>query len=448
MTHLVVGNGAVRLGGLGVAILLAAVIAEDGLGGGPLEHVVRLQRDLPAAARQIDRQVRHREAGRPPAQALQDLDPLGERGAQVLEPLGDVHLVEIVRPDAHGQALLHQVADGGHRGVQPAHQHRLVLHRDPVVDEPLARLARLGGDLLGVVEVRDHVERREPAQRAAQLVVDAHRQADRDAGADADDLDVRDGADALEQIEEPLRGKEQRVASGDEHVPHLRMRAQVRERFLQLLAGDAALVTAGDAPARAVPAVDAAVVEGEQEDAVGVLVDDGAHGPVQVLAERVAQLALVPGGFRAHGDGLHAHRAEGVRRVDQREVVRGDAQPEDAARVEAAALLVLAERHESLQVLERAHRMAQLPAPVAPLRVARLGEEALPARRGALHASGLEPTGAREDAARSGRRQAAKRARPPPSGGRSGRAAKAGAAGTYPMPGAYRPVYVRPVITP
>ena len=101
-----------------------------------------------------------------------------------------------------------------------------------MVHEPLAGLPRLCGDLLGVVEVRDHVQRRESAERAAELVIDAHGQADRNAGPDADDLHVRDGADPLEQLDQPLGGEEQRVAAGDEHVADFGMRAHVRQGFL------------------------------------------------------------------------------------------------------------------------------------------------------------------------------------------------------------------------
>src|SRR5712664_3994690 len=188
---------------------------------------IRLERHLPSAAGQIDGQVRDREATGPAAQLAQDLDALGEGRSQVFEPFRDVHLVQVVGADPHGQALLHQVLDRGGAGVHPPHQHRLVLHGDALVDQPLAGLARLGRDLLGVVEVRDHEERREPAQRAGQLVVHAHGKADGNPGPDADDLDVGDGADPLQELDQPLGGDQQRISPRDEDVAHLGMPAQV-----------------------------------------------------------------------------------------------------------------------------------------------------------------------------------------------------------------------------
>ena len=139
--------------------------------------------------------------------------------------------MQVVRTDAHGQALLHQVLDGPHGRIHPPHEDGLVLHRDAVVDEHLAGGARLGRDLLGVVEMGDDEERRESAERPRQRVVDAHGKADRNSRSDADDLDVRDFADAFEQLDEPLGRQEERVAARDEDVPHLAVVAEVPERL-------------------------------------------------------------------------------------------------------------------------------------------------------------------------------------------------------------------------
>ena len=206
-------------------------------------------------------------------------------------------------------------------------------------------------------------------------------------------------ADALEELGEALGPEEQRVAARDEHVAHFAMRPQVRERFIQFLARDATLVAAGDAPPRAVPAVDAAVIEREEEHAIGILVHDRADGTVQILPERVAQLAGLDRRLRAHRDRLHAHRAERMAAIDEREVIGRDSQAKDAARLDASAPLVVGQRNEPGQLVERADRVAQLPAPVAPLVFARLRKEALPAGGIGLHEPGGEPVGAREDAA-------------------------------------------------
>jgi len=55
------------------------------------------------------------------------------------------------------------------------------------------------------------------------------------------------------------------------------------------------------------------VIERQQEHAVGILVHDGAHRTVPVLAQRIAQLAVARVRLRADRDGLHPHRAVRVR---------------------------------------------------------------------------------------------------------------------------------------
>ena len=57
-------------------------------------------------------------------------------------------------------------------------------------------LRQLGGDLVGMVDVDVHPQRVEFLQHVAQFSGDAHGHEDRHARADADDLDVRDLAQA------------------------------------------------------------------------------------------------------------------------------------------------------------------------------------------------------------------------------------------------------------
>ena len=176
-------------------------------------------------------------------------------------------------------------------GVQPPHQHRLVLDRHPVVHQQLAGPARLGGDLLGVVEVRHDEERRVAAQQLRQGLGDAHRQGHRHARPDADHLHVGDRPQRREELLEPLVREQQRVAAADQHVAHLGVGGDVVEPLLQGGAGQLGLSALRDAPPRAVAAVDRAGVGGQEEHPVGVLVHDGLHRAVGVFAEWVGQFA-------------------------------------------------------------------------------------------------------------------------------------------------------------
>ena len=92
-------------------------------------------------------------------------------------------------------------------------------------------------------------------EHLAQLVVDALGQEDRHARADADDLDVRDLAQAAQDLLEQLRREGQAVAAGDEHVADLRRPAQVLELGLVVAAVEVLGRVADDARPRAVAAV-------------------------------------------------------------------------------------------------------------------------------------------------------------------------------------------------
>ena len=113
----------------------------------------------------------------------------------------------------------------------------------------------LGRDLVGVVEVEVDPERVVLLEHLAQLVVDPLRQEDRHARADPDDLDVRDLAQAAEDLLEQLRGEGQAVAAGDEDVADLRRPAQVLELRLVVAAVEVLGRVADDPRPRAVAAV-------------------------------------------------------------------------------------------------------------------------------------------------------------------------------------------------
>jgi hypothetical protein len=73
------------------------------------------------------------------AQVLHDLDALGDGGPEVLEPRGEIALVDVVGADAVRGEAVHQLPHEGPTVVDPAQQHRLVAERDAGVGEPGAR---------------------------------------------------------------------------------------------------------------------------------------------------------------------------------------------------------------------------------------------------------------------------------------------------------------------
>ena len=135
---------------------------------------------------------------------------------------------------------------------------------------------------LGVVEVHVHPQRVKLAQHLHQVGRDALRQEDRHARADADDLHVRDGAQAAQQILQHLLRNRQRVAAGEEHVTHLRRARDVVDLRVVGGAAEGGAGVADDAAARAVAAVAGALRRHQHEHAVGVAVHQPRHRRVRV----------------------------------------------------------------------------------------------------------------------------------------------------------------------
>ena len=219
-----------------------------------------------------------------------------------------------------------------------------------------------------MVEVEVDPQRVVLAEHLAQLVVDALRQEDRHARADADDLDVRDLAEAADDRLEQLRRERQAVAAADQHVAHLRGAAQVVELRLVLAAIEVLGRVANDARPRAVAAVARALRGDQHQHAVGIAVDEPGHRRVAVLGERVLHHRGEGLLLAAERDDLAADRVVGIVRVDQADEVRRDVDAELVRRGEPVALLV-GQVEDLLDLLEVVDPVRQLPAPVVPLLV-------------------------------------------------------------------------------
>src|SRR5678815_5776608 len=115
---------------------------------------------------------------------------------------------------------------------------------------------------------------------------DAGRQVRRDPTAEADNLDVRDLTQALEEVLEPPVGEHHRVAARHDHVADLRVLAEILEGRLVLVERDLFGV-ADFAAARAEPAVRRADGTHQEECPVGISMRDVRDRRVTVFVERV-----------------------------------------------------------------------------------------------------------------------------------------------------------------
>ena len=134
--------------GIRVAASLALEVAEHQVVAVAAEHRIGQQRDLAAAARRVDDVVRHRVAGGMAAQLRDDLEALLDRRAEVRRAADRVALVEVVRPDADHQQLVHQLLHRLDVVVDALEQHGLAAERNAGVGEPAAGLGDLGRELV------------------------------------------------------------------------------------------------------------------------------------------------------------------------------------------------------------------------------------------------------------------------------------------------------------
>jgi hypothetical protein len=112
----------------------------------------------------------------------------------------------------------------------------LVAQRDPGAGHAVAGLGQFLADLIRMVDVDVDPQRMVLLQHVAQFLCDAHGQEDRHARADPHDLDVRNFAQAAQDLFQDLGGQHQRVAAGEQHVAHLGSAFEILDLGFELLA--------------------------------------------------------------------------------------------------------------------------------------------------------------------------------------------------------------------
>ena len=282
--------------------------------------------------------------------------------------LDQVALVDVVGADAELHEPLDEVALDVDAVVDPGQEDRLVAQRDACLGQLVAGPGQLRGHLLGMVDVDVQPERVVLLEHLAELVVDPLGQEDRHAGADPDDLDVGDLPEAAESRLEQLRRQGQAVTAGDEDVTDLRGPPDVVELRLELAPVEVLLGVADDPAPGAVAAVARALGRDQEQDPVGVAVDQPGDRAVAILRQRVLHHPGEGAQLRTDRDDLAADRIVRVVGVDEADEVRRDVDPELVRRREALALVV-GQVQDLLELLERVEPVRQLPAPVVPLLV-------------------------------------------------------------------------------
>jgi hypothetical protein len=336
-----------------------------------VQQVLRRDRNFSAAARRVDHVRRDREAARVSAQALHDLEAFRDRRAEVIRAAHRIALIEVVRPHAQLHQALAERLDRRDGVVDAFQEHRLVVERDPGARELVASRGGIRRELARMVEVDVDPQRMIFREHRAQLVVDALRQRHRHAAPDADDLEVRDRAQLREDLLQLRVRVIERIAARHDDVANLGSPRDVVDHAVELDVGRGAFVHR--ALARAVAAVDRAVVRDHHQHAVGIAVRDAGHRRELLLAERILLTHRAKEIFLRERHDLTQDRIVGIVLVDQRQVVGRDAHAEVAQ--DFRAVLPFLRRHLEVlrQGFERRDAIAELPAPIVPVGVGDFG---------------------------------------------------------------------------
>ncbi|OHE20272.1 MAG: hypothetical protein A2X95_01800 [Syntrophobacterales bacterium GWF2_56_9] len=208
---------------------------------------------------------------------------------------------------------------------------------------------------------------------------DPLREDDRRLGADPDEFQVGNPPQAREQPFQLFVGQGQRIAAGEEDVPDLRVRCDVRDAPFPLLGALAVVAAVADHPrAGAVAAVGRADPRHQKQNAVRVAVDDPGNRAVLILVERVVRLAAAAEMLMHGGNDRPAQGLPRVPRVEEARVVGGDRQRQRAGLAAHRVAFILRQTDHPAQGLQIADAVAELPMPVLPFLGGGVREKTLP----------------------------------------------------------------------
>ena len=300
------------------------------------------------------------------AQSFHDLDALGHGSAEVAQTQGRIAGIDVVRTDTHLDQTVNQLHHHVGAVVHAGQQHGLVAQGDTGVSQHSAGLGSLGSELLGGVEVGIQPHGVILLQHVAQLGSDTLGAHHGGAGAQTDDLHVRNGAHALDDVLQSLVVDHQGVTARQQHVTNLGMSGHIVDALVDLRHGHFAVVLTGEAATGAVTAVHGALVGDQQQHAVGIAVSQAGGGRIGVLVQRIG--ILIIGILQLLGAG-DSHLADGIKRIvqiDQGQIVGGDGHAQLAQSLGNAGFLVGGQGHILLQILNRLSAVSDLPMPVVP----------------------------------------------------------------------------------
>ena len=258
------------------------------------------------------------------AQPLNDFNPLGDWCAEMLQPLGEVTLVDIVRTHPHLHQQMHQIAHNMHAVVHAAQQHALVTKRNTRIGQHLTCTHRLRRHLVRMVEMGVEPYRMVFLQHCAQFRRNALRTDNRCTAADADNLHMRNRTKPSDYVFQFLVPDHQRVSATEQHIAHALRPFNVFQRLLDAVGGGLAVLLTCKTAAGAVPAVHRAHVGDQEQHTVRIAVGKAGGRRILILVQRVEQVGRGDMGLRHRRYALPPDRIMRVIRIDQAQVIWGD----------------------------------------------------------------------------------------------------------------------------
>jgi len=264
-----------------------------------------------------------------------------------------IPLKEVVGFDPVRNQQVHEFLKGPDIVVHSSQQYCLVHYRETCIDKPGQGLSARRGDFTRMVELGHDKNGRSRIclQHGCQLSGNPVGQRCRHPGTEAEhqvgSCFPEYGDDRLQ----PGIRKGKRIATGDQHLLHLRVLFDILGNLFQLPVGNMGASAGGEPPSETVAAIGGAPVGDEKGDPVRIAVDQSGKDRVGYFKQGVGVFPSCHMRFPYGGNDLFAQGIVGVRRVDQVDEIAADQEWQGIAVVCEPLLFVLGEGEISLKLL-------------------------------------------------------------------------------------------------
>lgn len=311
-------------GRLGVFENLTLEIADDHALVVVLEYVFRINGNLAPAAWGVYHELGNAISGRVPPEALDDLNAFADRGAEMGRAFDEIHLIKVIGANATADEFMDEIGHCFQIVVYAAEEHTLVSEGHPVVREAFEGFLDLDGEFTGMVDMNTHPKGVVFLEHGAELRRDALWKKHGDAGAYAEKLDVFDAVKAGENFFEFSVAKEKRVAAGEEDIADFGVLLKILKSRFKIGFEILFTRTADDPASRAIAAIGCATIRDEEEDAIGITMDQAWDWHMRILSTGIAHFVFRPPRLFDAGHDLASDGAIGIGRMHQVHEMRSD----------------------------------------------------------------------------------------------------------------------------